>query len=331
MGVQGLATLIKNHRTIYRDVRFRKSRLVIDGCNLIYLLYFNSGLDQNRGGEYAAFEDLIEKFIKALRDCGVTPYVVLDGGADLTGKKVETTTLRAKDKVKRAHRAAVGDMKQNILPQLAELTLLNWLARVQRAQPPPDESLLKALLLGISNGEALRQRAALQIQNEYCKQKLDVRVVHAFNQWQSCLKDSIHLNQLLGFPLPEPQIARLYEGTVVHHLVYWMRTGGKLKHFLKSDCSSVKQYQAMLAVVHQLPTQEVSTPSEIQKTATALQRQPLNDLTANLQQLYGDEDEEAATEVRSAVKALEDIHLDDLVSVRTRYKAKERNNRCKNL
>ncbi|XP_051255300.1 protein asteroid homolog 1 [Dicentrarchus labrax] len=661
MGVQGLATLIKNHRTIYRDVRFRKSRLVIDGCNLIHLLYFNSGLDQNHGGQYVAFEDLIEMFIKALRHCGITPYVVLDGGADLTGKKVETSTLRAKDKVKRAHRAAVGDMKQNILPQLAELTFKQTLARLevpvaqcygeadqeiaalanewqcpvlsndsdfyifdlpagllpisyfqweavvqsgsqsyipcknynassfcivfniqrqllptfaalagndyvklermdspvrwtqfcptsswtpsrlegllcwlrdfhqpqeafeaalglmgelnmkkkaevlkglylgmeeyklppsslkrffihgtppplpaaeevaglvpdwtrlpltqarltsdildvlqlhgislaftvgdadmpsmhltsrpirqvmyglllgkgkqhqvtecdrdglqltatlvqpaftgvsqqlrlssldqaepsqrlqvllealgateaslsrlppqlrlpvavtcywlQRAQPHPDESLLKALLLGISNGEGLRQRAALQIQNEHCKQKLDVRVVHAFNQWQACLKDSLHLNQLLGFPLPEPQIARLYEGTVVHHLVYWMRTGGKLKYFLKSDCSSVKQYQAMLAVVHQLPTQEVSTPSEIQKTAASSQRQPLNDLTANLQQLYGDEDEEAATEVRSAVKALEDIHLDDFVSVRTRYKAKERNNRSKN-
>uniref|UniRef100_A0A8P4GKB9 Asteroid homolog 1 n=1 Tax=Dicentrarchus labrax TaxID=13489 RepID=A0A8P4GKB9_DICLA len=661
MGVQGLASLIKNHRTIYRDVRFRKSRLVIDGCNLIYLLYFNSGLDQNRGGDYAAFEDLIEKFIKALRDCEVTPYVVLDGGADYTGKKLETLTLRAKGRIARAHQAAVGDTKEDILPQLVKLTFKQTLARLevpvaqcygeadqeiaalakewqcpvlsndsdfyifdlpagllpisyfqweavvqsgsqsyipcknynassfcivfniqrqllptfaalagndyvklermdspvhwtqfcpassetptclegllcwlrdfhqtqeafeaalglmgelstkrkagvleglylgmeeyklppsslkrffthgtppplpaaeqvaglvpdwtrlpltqarltsdildvlqlhgislaftvgdadmpsmhltsrpirqvmyglllgkgkqhqvtecdrdglqltatlvqpaftgvsqqlrlssldqaepsqrlqvllealgateaslsrlppqlrlpvavtcywlQRAQPHPDESLLKALLLGISNGEGLRQRAALQIQNEHCKQKLDVRVVHAFNQWQACLKDSLHLNQLLGFPLPEPQIARLYEGTVVHHLVYWMRTGGKLKYFLKSDCSSVKQYQAMLAVVHQLPTQEVSTPSEIQKTAASSQRQPLNDLTANLQQLYGDEDEEAATEVRSAVKALEDIHLDDFVSVRTRYKAKERNNRSKN-
>lgn len=34
-----------------------------------------------------------------------------------------------------------------------------WL---QRAQPCPDQSLLKALLLGLSNGDALRQRAGIK-------------------------------------------------------------------------------------------------------------------------------------------------------------------------
>uniref|UniRef100_A0A8P4G5D6 Uncharacterized protein n=1 Tax=Dicentrarchus labrax TaxID=13489 RepID=A0A8P4G5D6_DICLA len=202
-----------------------------------------------------------------------------------------------------------------------------WL---QRAQPHPDVSLLKALLLGISNGEGLRQRAGITlIQSEHCKQKLDVRVVHAFNQWQACLKDSLHLNQLLGFPLPEPQIARLYEGTLVHHLVHCMRTR-KLKHLLKYNHSSMKQYKTMLAVIHQFRAREAPTPSKTQERSTARQRQSLYDLTVNLQQLYGVSDEEVATEVRSAVKALEDIHLEDLVLLRTRYKAKERNNRSKN-
>lgn len=49
---------------------------------------------------------------------------------------------------------------------------------------------------------------ALQMQNERCKQKLSVSVGHAFNQWQGCLKDGVYLNQLLGRPLEEPQIAR---------------------------------------------------------------------------------------------------------------------------
>lgn len=40
------------------------------------------------------------------------------------------------------------------------------------------------------------------------KKKLDLDVTHSINQWQLCLKDSIHLNQLLGRPLPEPQVAR---------------------------------------------------------------------------------------------------------------------------
>ncbi|MEQ2215745.1 hypothetical protein XENOCAPTIV_005371 [Xenoophorus captivus] len=72
---------------IYREVQFRRSRLVIDGCNLNYLLYFKSGLDENHGGEYAAYRNLIENFITALRTCEITPYVVLDGGSDVTVKR----------------------------------------------------------------------------------------------------------------------------------------------------------------------------------------------------------------------------------------------------
>lgn len=43
MGVQGLTRLLENHHSVYMEVRFRRSRLLIDGCNLNYLLYFDSG------------------------------------------------------------------------------------------------------------------------------------------------------------------------------------------------------------------------------------------------------------------------------------------------
>lgn len=43
MGVQGLTALLHSHPSIHRDVRFRGSRLVIDGNNLMFLLYFGSG------------------------------------------------------------------------------------------------------------------------------------------------------------------------------------------------------------------------------------------------------------------------------------------------
>uniref|UniRef100_A0A8C9XA93 XPG N-terminal domain-containing protein n=1 Tax=Sander lucioperca TaxID=283035 RepID=A0A8C9XA93_SANLU len=635
MGVQGLCTLLENHRDVYRDVQFRQSRLVIDGCNLIYLLYFDAGLDQNHGGEYAAFEALIEKFVKALRDCRITPYVVLDGGSDYTDKKLETVTERAKDRIIRAHQAAIEGSHEGILPQLVKVVfkqtlarlevpvakcygeadqeiaalasewrcpvlskdsdfyifdlprpvgllplsdfqweavqgsgsqsyipckgytttsfciffqiqpqilpafaalagndyvklqrrespikwaqfaagswkssrlqgLLRWLRRfneprdafeaalglmgglsedkkkelmqdlhlgmeeykippsalkkffihgmvppfpvagrvpnwvrlpltqaqltsdildvlllrrnslhnpvehadmpssqltsrplrqlmyglllgegeevmerdrnglqidfipvkavvpgtcqhlklnsldqvnllgvlslaepslclqvllealgvteaslsnlppllrlpvaatcywLRHAQPRPDETLLKALLLGLSTGDALRQRQH--------RQKLDLGVVHAINQWMSCLRVSIQLNQLLGFPLPEPPIARLYH--------------------------------TMQTVVHQFHTEEASAALEGHQQASAVavvaaapRRQPLDELTTNLQQLfllYGDGDEEAATEACSTVKGQEDLYLSELVSVKTRYRAKERNNRCRN-
>lgn len=131
MGVKGLATLLDSHREIYRDVRFRQRRLVIDGCNLIYQLYFQSGLDQNHGGEYAAFEELIEKFIKALRECLITPYVVMDGGTDQTDKKLETLTQRAKDRARRAHQAMVSGRQENILPQMFKLVFKQTLTRLQ--------------------------------------------------------------------------------------------------------------------------------------------------------------------------------------------------------
>uniref|UniRef100_A0A3Q1EXQ7 Protein asteroid homolog 1-like n=1 Tax=Acanthochromis polyacanthus TaxID=80966 RepID=A0A3Q1EXQ7_9TELE len=131
MGVQGLATLLDNNQGVYKDVKFRKSKLVVDGTNLIYLLYYNSGLDQNHGGEYAAFEALIERFIAALRTCEVTPYVVLDGGSDLTDKKLETVTKRIESQIKKAHQAAVSGGAKNILPPLAKLVFKQTLARLE--------------------------------------------------------------------------------------------------------------------------------------------------------------------------------------------------------
>ncbi|KAK2845143.1 hypothetical protein Q5P01_011802 [Channa striata] len=662
MGVQGLTTLLDNTPQIYREVRFRRSRLLIDGCNLLYLLYFKSGLDQNRGGQYAAFEDLLEQFVAALTDCSIAPYVVLDGGSDPTDKKLRTVTQRAERRIQKAHQAAAGGTEERLLPLLTKLVFRQTLARlkvpvaqcygeadqeiaalaiewqcpvlsndsdffifelpggllplthfrweaveqsgshryipcksyntssfciffnIQRqllptfaalagndyvklqwmgkfiswaefapagspaprhlqgllywlkdfekprealkavlemmgelnkeqkaevlesltlgideyelppsslkmffihgvapafpaeeevaghvpdwmrlpltqarlngdildvlllhrislgilvdhgdmpsaqltsrplrqvmyglllgrrkhrvveerdrdglhlkyipvrpivegliqqlarsslheaepserlqvllealrvtqdslsrlppqlrlpvavtcywlreAQPPPDETLLKALLLGLTYGDAQRHSPPSQTLQKLFKPKLDMDVVHAFNQWQACLKDTIHLNQLLGCPLPEPQIARLYKGTLVHQLVHMMRTGGRFKGLVKGDRSSARLYQTMLSVVHQLHRQEMSTPTKTQKNETGPQRQPLEDLTANLDQLFLQcDDEETVTEVKSALRAQEDLYLDQMLSVPTRFRTKERNNRCNN-
>ncbi len=49
-------------------------------------------------------------------------------------------------------------------PQLRLLVAATyyWL---QRAKPPPKERLLKALLMGLSNGEALRHRAGIKLKH----------------------------------------------------------------------------------------------------------------------------------------------------------------------
>ncbi|KAK5861654.1 hypothetical protein PBY51_017113 [Eleginops maclovinus] len=197
-----------------------------------------------------------------------------------------------------------------------------WL---QRAQPPPDEEVLNVLLLWLSSGDAFRHRAALQMNPPPHKQKPDMQVSHSLNQWQSCLLSSVQLNQLLGLPLPEPPLSRLFEGTLVHQLVHRMRSGGKKKPILKLDPCSVKLYHTFQAVVHQHPPQQTHGMGE-----DTLRRQPLDDLTSTLQQLYSLQEEEEEEEARSSVWVQEDLSLSDLLSVKTRFSTKLRKNRSKN-
>lgn len=93
MGVQGLTTFIEGHRQLLQDVKFRDSRLVIDGCSLFFNLYFTSGLDQQHGGDYDAFARLLTEFLSALESCSIQPYVVLDGGEDSVHLKCKFITM----------------------------------------------------------------------------------------------------------------------------------------------------------------------------------------------------------------------------------------------
>ncbi|KAM4600398.1 single-strand DNA endonuclease ASTE1-like [Polymixia lowei] len=129
MGVQGLFTLIEGNSQIYEDIHFRNSKLVVDGNNLSYLLYFDTGLDRRHGGEYDTFEDVIEKFIKALRDSEIELYVVLDGGTDSSERKFETLRKRAEDRIQQAHNAAMGQ-EERILPPLAKAVFKQTLAKL---------------------------------------------------------------------------------------------------------------------------------------------------------------------------------------------------------
>ncbi|KAG7283010.1 hypothetical protein CRUP_028527 [Coryphaenoides rupestris] len=121
MGVKGLCSLLKNNRQSYEDLRFRDSKLVVDGNNLVYHLYFKSNLDQNHGGEYLEFQAHIRAFFTTLADCGIKPYVVMDGGAGTSDIKMETLLDRYKDKVQKAHDAAHTGGQKGILPCFTKL------------------------------------------------------------------------------------------------------------------------------------------------------------------------------------------------------------------
>uniref|UniRef100_A0A8C2JED5 Asteroid homolog 1 n=1 Tax=Cyprinus carpio TaxID=7962 RepID=A0A8C2JED5_CYPCA len=108
MGVHGLTSFVEGNRQFFTDMRLRDCRLVIDGCSLYFRLYFNSGLDQARGGDYDTFVVLVRQFFAALSECSVQPFVVLDGGMDQTDKKFKTLQERAQSKIREANALSRG-------------------------------------------------------------------------------------------------------------------------------------------------------------------------------------------------------------------------------
>ncbi|XP_036817406.1 protein asteroid homolog 1-like [Oncorhynchus mykiss] len=134
-----------------------------------------------------------------------------------------------------------------------------WL---RHAHPRPDLPLLQALLLGLVFGELCRQRKSQRgfIEEGPVLERMrgliqrramspDLGVAHAYNQWQRCMRDGLYLNQLLCLPLPEPQCAWLYKGSLLHQLVGQLRRGVTPDSLLMEDPSSGQLYRAMLEAI----------------------------------------------------------------------------------
>ncbi|XP_023267975.1 protein asteroid homolog 1-like [Seriola lalandi dorsalis] len=128
MGVQGLTTYVEGNRQFLQDVKFRDSRLVIDGCSLYFRLYFNHGLDQQHGGDYDAFARLLTQFLSALAACNIQPYVVLDGGMDPSDKKFATLRQRLQSKIREADNISHG-RSGSILPILTRDVFIQVLSQ----------------------------------------------------------------------------------------------------------------------------------------------------------------------------------------------------------
>lgn len=117
MGVHGLTSYVEGNRQFFTELKLRNSHLVIDGCSLYFRLYFTTGLDQIRGGDYDAFAKVVQRFFAALSACNVSPFVVLDGGMDETDKKFRTLRERAQSKIHEAHSLSRGS-HGSVLPLL---------------------------------------------------------------------------------------------------------------------------------------------------------------------------------------------------------------------
>nr|XP_020010023.1 protein asteroid homolog 1 isoform X4 [Castor canadensis] len=90
--------------------------------------------------------------------------------------------------------------------------------------------------------------------------RMDLDTAHAFCQWQSCLQMGMYLNQLLATPLPEPDLTRLYSGSLVHGLCQRLLSLTSVESLL-SRCPEAKQlYERLFSATRSYAPAELFQP-----------------------------------------------------------------------
>lgn len=99
MGVRGLTSYIaKNAEKYLEPYELHDCDLVIDGDSLASNLYsWHSQCNSAFGGDYDQYYRCVVTFFAMLKQCNVTPYVLLDGGYEK--KKLETVRHRLRSKI----------------------------------------------------------------------------------------------------------------------------------------------------------------------------------------------------------------------------------------
>lgn len=96
MGVRGLTTYIAENADRYlNSIELHDCNLVIDGDSLSSNLYKNC--NSAFGGNYDHYFRIVVSFFEMLKQCNITPYVLLDGGYQ--PKKLNTVKQRLRSKI----------------------------------------------------------------------------------------------------------------------------------------------------------------------------------------------------------------------------------------
>ena len=120
MGVWGLLTFVKNNPELLSDHELHDCRVVIDGNNIMYYLYFNSNVPFEFGGDYDQYASKCKCFFDTLRVCKVEPYVVFDGGYDKDERKLPTVLQRRQQRILDVEKVCSGTYESaKVLPILA--------------------------------------------------------------------------------------------------------------------------------------------------------------------------------------------------------------------
>lgn len=131
MGIRGLMSFVEDYSNeFFTDLKLRDTKIIIDGYSLFHRLCFNSNLELRYGGDYDSFADVVQRFFESLFACHICPYVVLDGGCDISDKKLTTLKDRAREKIQAAHSLSVGG-RGNVCPLLIREVFIQVLIRLK--------------------------------------------------------------------------------------------------------------------------------------------------------------------------------------------------------
>ena len=129
MGVRGLAAFMKSQPAFVEKYRLHDTKLVIDASNLYHFIYFHYFVPFKCGGDYHLFAAKIKLFFETLKKCGISPYLVLDGGYETDQKKFKTCLQRACQRIHNARTIAQGKSGR-VTPTLTSETFKFILAEI---------------------------------------------------------------------------------------------------------------------------------------------------------------------------------------------------------
>lgn len=116
MGVTGLLSFLKaNSARVLQSYTLQNSSLVIDGYNIMYALYQNSGIDFVYGGDYGSIREYFLNFFNNLKKIRVNPVVVFDGWMD-SDLQHEIYVARLQRQISNTKKLIEGEaqMKKNV-------------------------------------------------------------------------------------------------------------------------------------------------------------------------------------------------------------------------
>ncbi|NXW51858.1 ASTE1 protein, partial [Nyctiprogne leucopyga] len=130
------------------------------------------------------------------------------------------------------------------LHQLKALLLMIVSGELHRITSDPGPTVLCAEDGSIAYNKFLKWKEK-KLQNK----NFDLDAAHSFCQWQCCLQMGLYLNQLLCTPLSEPDLSRLYTGTLVHRLYEELKSTPSVENLFSLSPKMSQLYQVLLKTV----------------------------------------------------------------------------------